>query len=99
MDKHQFKPSRPDGSVCVAERRRRSSTLDDSMPCGYPAGHPIHGEPNDSEGPGPGDPLYDVNIVRGGWVACVPDTDPAWRTTLDALDRIEAALRRAGHTR
>jgi hypothetical protein len=42
MATHRFTPSRPDGTVCIAERV--SPLIGASAPevCGYPAGHPIH---------------------------------------------------------
>lgn len=106
MDTHQFKPSRPGGTVCVAPRR---PLPDDFMPnvCGYPAGHPIHAaapelpdvEPGDTPHGRPGEPLFDINIARGVVAAYVPQEGEgleSFRAASDALRRLEAYVRRTG---
>lgn len=99
MDNHLFSPSRPGGTVCIEVHTGGGrGPVPDVEYCGYPAGHPIHDTANTPAEARTGisdraaAALADVAYLRGA-LRGQAMTPSVVDVGLEALDRIEAALR------
>jgi hypothetical protein len=92
-DTHIFTPSRPDGVVCIATRRRPAGLADSEM-CGYPAGHPIHAVPFD---PPPADAVPTGRaLALRGLLLQLTDIAAETGSPKDAAELIERIVREYG---
>lgn len=100
-ERHEFHPSRPGGTVCVAWREL-PEYVDTAAPaeqCGYPASHPIHGHYEVDLSPRAAPLRTDADKLRGQLLALA---DHARRTSPgDALlaARIDEMVQRWGSAR
>ena len=99
MIRHPFTPSRPDGTVCVKERRIALIAFPDTEVCGHPPDHPIHAATPAEAHTGVSDraaaALTALASVRREVNRCIEHgvIGPGYRGHLDI---IEAALREGG---
>lgn len=96
MDTHPFTPARPGGTVCVAERRRPEGLADTEL-CGYPPGHPIHGDvPSTGETHAQYDARREaelpdpINVLRGIVAAYVPQAEESYANAMHAFVQLHA---------